>query len=360
MNLQEIAKHSRSEDTRGRWTSRKSQNTLEVRTYQITRTFTHAHMDVWLLVWTWSDAWFFYVCRPIAKRTKTELESHVKSSGMLMGSCGVTADFPCGPWLADPSKEPWHTEGFVVVEKWMVNDLKRYYTNRKTSVNPTDRNKWTTVNFVLVVSSRSTVNSLGNTTCGTEKKLGCSYGSVCKEGINGTGSTTEEDFTDEIPHKGTHTDVIVTQAGLVNTRWMMTSWFRKYTFNENLKRGERERGERIEEREREREGVWVGGEREREKVNIYTLEENREKGEGERHGMRHDSGIQKTPNVFWIITWSGTMKSSVSKATSKWICTYYKKSHFYISKANIYILKKALTSKATSNQEDQDNNKILL
>jgi hypothetical protein len=79
---------------------------------------------------------------------------------------------------------------------------------------------------------------------------------------------------------------------------MMTSWFRKYTFNENLKRGERERGERIEEREREREGVWVGGEREREKVNIYTLEENREKGEGERHGMRHDSGIQKTPNVF--------------------------------------------------------------
>jgi hypothetical protein len=40
------------------------------------------------------------------KRTKAELESDVKSTGMLMASCGVPADFPCGPWLVDPSKEP--------------------------------------------------------------------------------------------------------------------------------------------------------------------------------------------------------------------------------------------------------------
>jgi hypothetical protein len=36
----------------------------------------------------------------------------------------------------------------------------------------------------------------------------------------------------------------------------------------------------------------------REKVNIYIQAENREKGKGERHGMRHESGIQSTSNVF--------------------------------------------------------------
>jgi hypothetical protein len=53
--------------------------------------------------------------------------------------------------------------------------------------------------------------------------------------------------------------------------------------------GETERGIRGERRERERE---------REKVNIYIQAENREKGKGERHGMRHESGIQRTSNVF--------------------------------------------------------------
>jgi hypothetical protein len=58
-------------------------------------------------------------------------------------------------------------------------------------------------NFVLAVLSRSTVNAFGKTTCGTEKKFGCTgRGAVYKEGINGTGSTTEADFTDEMPHKG--------------------------------------------------------------------------------------------------------------------------------------------------------------
>ena len=86
----------------------------------------------------------------------------------------------------------------------MVNDLKHYCTSRKTPANPTDHNKWTMGNFVLDVSSRSTVNTLGNTTCGTEKKFGCTgKGAVYKEGINGTGSTTEEDLWNyEIPHKG--------------------------------------------------------------------------------------------------------------------------------------------------------------
>ena len=69
---------------------------------------------------------------------------------------------------------------------------------------------------------------------------------------------------------------------------MITSWFGKYTFNENFKRGDRERDKRREERERERE---------REKVNIYIQAENREQGEGERDGMRHDSGIQRTSDV---------------------------------------------------------------
>ena len=70
-------------------------------------------------------------------------------------------------------------------------------------MNPTDCTKWTMGNFVLSVLSRSTVNDLGETTRGTEKKLGCTgKGVVYKEGINGTGSTTEVDFTDEIPHKG--------------------------------------------------------------------------------------------------------------------------------------------------------------
>ena len=70
---------------------------------------------------------------------------------------------------------------------------------------------------------------------------------------------------------------------------MSTSWFGKYTFNENFKRGDREREKRREERERERE---------REKVNICIQGEKREKGKGERHGMRHESGIQRTSNVF--------------------------------------------------------------
>jgi len=122
---------------------------------------------------------------------------------MLMASCGVPADFPCGPWLVDPSKEPCHIEGFDAVEKRMVNDLKRYCANRKTPANPADRSKWTMGNFVLAVLSRSTVNAFGKTTCGTEKKFGCTgRGAVYKEGINGTGSTTAEDFTDEMPHKG--------------------------------------------------------------------------------------------------------------------------------------------------------------
>ena len=92
----------------------------------------------------------FFVCRPIAKRTKAELESDVKSTGMLMGSCGVPADFPCGPWLVDPSN---------TVEKRMVNDLKRYCANRKTPANQADRTKWTTSNFVFAVLSRSTVDA---------------------------------------------------------------------------------------------------------------------------------------------------------------------------------------------------------
>jgi hypothetical protein len=65
---------------------------------------------------------------------------------------------------------------------------------------------------------------------------------------------------------------------------MMTSWIGKHTFNENFKRGgeREERGERRE-REREREGEYV-----------YTHSKNRVKGEGERDGMSHDSGIQRT------------------------------------------------------------------
>ena len=47
--------------------------------------------------------------------------------------------------------------------------------------------------------------------------------------------------------------VCIAQGGLVNTRSMITSWFGKYTFNENFKRGDREREKRREERERERE-----------------------------------------------------------------------------------------------------------
>ncbi len=94
------------------------------------------------------------------------MESDVKSTGMLMASCGVPADFPCGPWLVDPSKEPCHIEGFDAVEKRMVNDLKRYCANRKTPANPADRSKWTMGNFVLAVLSRSTVNAFGKTTCG--------------------------------------------------------------------------------------------------------------------------------------------------------------------------------------------------
>ena len=98
-------------------------------------------------------------------------------------------------------------------------------------------------------------------------------------------------------HTHTHTDVMVSQDGLLNTRSMMTSWLREYTCNQNFKRGgretgdrrERERGERERERERERET-------ERERVNVYR-EENREKGEGERDGRRHDSGTQRTSNV---------------------------------------------------------------
>ena len=126
----------------------------------------------------------------IAKRTKAELQSDVKSTGMLMGSCGVPADFPCSPWKGKNGQR-------------MVNDLKRYCANRKTPANLADRTKWTTGNFVLAVLSRSTVNALGNTTCGTGKKFGCTgKGAVYKEGINGTGSTTVEDFTDEIPRKG--------------------------------------------------------------------------------------------------------------------------------------------------------------
>ena len=74
---------------------------------------------------------------------------------------------------------------------------------------------------------------------------------------------------------------------------MITSWFGKYTFNENFKRGDRQREKRRKERETERER-----EREREKVNIYIQAENREKGKGERHGMKHESGIQRTSNVF--------------------------------------------------------------
>lgn len=174
----------------------------------------------------------FFVCRPIAKRTKAELESDVKSTGMLMGSCGVPADFPCGPWLVDPSKEPWHTEGFDTVEKRMVNDLKRYCANRKTPANPADRTKWTTGNFVLAVLSRSTVNALGNTTCGTEKKFGCTgKGAVYKDGINGTGSTTEQDFTDEIPHKGANNRCkcefvaeYVTEANGVTGEGTLSGW----------------------------------------------------------------------------------------------------------------------------------------
>ena len=81
--------------------------------------------------------------------------------------------------------------------------MRKYCANRKTPANPADRSKWTMGNFVLAVLSRSTVNALGNTTCGTEKKFGCTgKGAVYKDGINGTGSTTEQDFTDEIPHKG--------------------------------------------------------------------------------------------------------------------------------------------------------------
>ena len=98
----------------------------------------------------------FLICRLIAKRTKTELESDVKSTDKMMGSCGVPADLPCGPWIVDPRKEPRHTEGFDTVEKRMVNDLKHYYTNRKTPPEPTDDTKWTTNNFVLTVLSRST------------------------------------------------------------------------------------------------------------------------------------------------------------------------------------------------------------
>ena len=57
--------------------------------------------------------------------------------------------------------------------------------------------------------------------------------------------------------------------------------------------GETERGKRGERKERERER-----DRQTEKVNIYKQAENREKGKGERHGMRHESGIQRTSNVF--------------------------------------------------------------
>ena len=55
----------------------------------------------------------------------------------------------------------------------MVNELKNC-SHRKTPVNPVDSSytKWTMGNFVLTVLSRSTVNDLGETTRGTEKKLG--------------------------------------------------------------------------------------------------------------------------------------------------------------------------------------------
>ena len=38
----------------------------------------------------------------------------------------------------------------------------------------------------------------------------------------------------------------------VSIKRASTSWFGKYTFNENFKRGDRERGKRSEERERDR------------------------------------------------------------------------------------------------------------
>ena len=58
-----------------------------------------------------------------------------------------------------------------------------------------------------------------------------------------------------------------------------------------------ERQETGDRREREKERRKREREREREKVNVYR-EENREKGEGERDGRRHDSGTQRTSNVF--------------------------------------------------------------
>ena len=84
----------------------------------------------------------------------------------------------------------------------------------------------------LAVLSRSTVNALGNTPCGTEKKFGrTGKGAVYKEGINGAGSATEEDFTDEIPHKGANNRCkrefvaeYVTEANGVTGKGTRSAW----------------------------------------------------------------------------------------------------------------------------------------
>ena len=102
------------------------------------------------MFWTKSDACYFCVCRPVAKRTKAALESDVKKTGMKMQLCSVPQDFTRGPWLVDTSKPRGHKDGFARVEQELVNDLKTYCVNKLTPADPTDRSKWTKTNFVLV------------------------------------------------------------------------------------------------------------------------------------------------------------------------------------------------------------------